>query len=427
MVNQGLSGLSSYDELIRCMDEHLAAREAPVLALFLVDIDQFKRINSWGGHALGDRVLELLAQRLRASLPEALAVTALGGDQFAIFDRCGAVTELATYAEHLQSLIAVPLRLQQQFFHLTASIGVAHVPDDGTVASELFVHADMAVHQAKRRGGQRVVQFHAGFQEQADHQFELERRLRRALSNRVFTLNYQPKISLQDCRIKGVEALVRWHDCGEDMSPQTFIPLAEKLGLMVPIGDHILEASIAALGRWQSQGLHQVSMAANLSAQQLQDEQLLAKLTRWLAVHQVDARRLQLEITEHAVLENTPTVVDTLLSIKKLGITIALDDFGTGFSSLQMVRQLPVDTIKVDRRFVDGIAHSLTDQAITQAVIGLAHQLGLSVVAEGVEQPEDLAFLKQLGCDEVQGFLHYHPLSETALMKLLTDESLAEV
>lgn len=412
-----ITGLCSYRQFYRYMRDWLARQKESPVSLFYIDIDQFKRVNGSTGLELGNQLLNILGQRLLHAFPEALSVSHPNSDEFLVLV---ADDQLVAndYAERMLQLMERPVELAGYTFHLTASIGIACRGQDGHDVATLHRHADMAMHQAKRNGGQQIVFFHQGLQERVAQQFDLETRLRKALQDDAFSFYFQPKIDLKRQRIVGAEVLVRWCDGNQYIAPQTFIPLAEKLGLIVDLGEQVLEYTIAVLADWQQHSVS-VSLAANLSAKQLKQPLLVEKIKGWLKQYQADPRGLQLEITEHALLEHEQRALQVIEQVRELGISIALDDFGTGYSSLQLVRQFPVDVLKIDRSFIDGIADSPRDQAIASAVIVLAHQLNMQVVAEGVERQADLAFLEQQHCDQVQGFFHYHPMSESKLFNLL--------
>ncbi len=382
------------------------------VAVLFIDLDRFKIINDTLSHESGDAVLQQVAKRLTEALPRRDTVARFGGDEFVLLMRdCRVPADTADTAQKLLTAIAKPLMLEEQEYHLTASIGISAFPGDGANAQTILKNADIAMYRAKEHGKNNY-QFYSS--QMNLHSFErlmLERFLRRALEQDEFQLYYQPKINLVTGCVTGMEALLRWMHPGMGMiSPTRFIPLAEETGLIVPIGAWVLHAACAQNQAWMRQGLPALRVAVNLSARQFAQDGLHATIVRVLAETGLPPGLLELEITESVTMENPEHAAALLRELKALGIILAIDDFGTGYSSLSYLKRFPIDNVKIDRSFVKDIPHDEDDVAITQAVIAMAHSLRLKVIAEGVETAEQLEFLRRHGCEEAQGYLFGAPL-----------------
>jgi diguanylate cyclase (GGDEF)-like protein len=409
-----------FNELLRHAIE-AASRHQRSFALLFIDLDRFKVINDSLGHDAGDMLLVEVASRLRGVLRASDVVARLGGDEFVvILEETAERNDVERIAGHLLSALGQPMQLSGHECHTTASIGIAMYPSDGLDAQTLTKNADMAMYLAKEDGKNAFRFFSKEIKAQSIERLTLESALRRALEREQFSLHYQPKIDMASGQITGVEALLRWaHPELGLVSPAQFIPLAEETGLIVPIGRWVLKEACAQNMAWQRRGLRPVMMAVNLSPRQFADEQLLHDVDEALLASGMSPVLLQLEVTESMVMRNVSRAIRVLDAIQSRGIRLAIDDFGTGYSSMSLMKQFPIDTIKIDRSFVRDLADDSEDQAIAQAIISMGKALGMTVIAEGVETVEQQEFLRAHACDEMQGFLFSKPLPPRELAELL--------
>ncbi len=401
-----------------------AARYQRQFALLFIDLDRFKVINDSLGHDAGDMLLVEIGGRLRRALRSSDVVARLGGDEFVvILEETAERHEVERIAGELLSVLSQPLQLSGHECHTTASIGIAMYPSDGTDMQTLTKNADMAMYLAKEDGKNGFRFFTKEFKTQSIERLTLESALRRALERDQFSLHYQPKIDMASGQITGVEALLRWNhpDLGT-VSPVQFIPLAEETGLIVPIGRWVLKEACAQNMAWQRRGLRPVTMAVNLSPRQFADAHLLQDVDEALVASGMSPVLLQLEVTESMVMRNVSRAIKVLDAIQSRGIRLAIDDFGTGYSSMSLMKQFPIDTIKIDRSFVRDLPIDSEDQAIAQAIISMGKALGMTVIAEGVETVEQETFLRNHACDEMQGFLFSKPLPAKQMADLLRAE-----
>ena len=404
----------------------LAERSRQMLAVMLLDLDRFKTINETLGHGVGDRLLHEVAERLTGCVRRSDTVARFAGDEFALLlmqitrpddvIRIARRTEDAVeVAQSILRILEAPFVWGQHELYLTASIGIGLYPDDGEDSQTLLKNAGSALNRAKEQGGNNYQFYTADMNAKALKRLALENNLRHALERDEFVLHYQPQVNISSGRIVGAEALVRWqHPELGLVSPLDFIPLAEDTGLIVPIGEWVLRTACAQNKKWQEEGWPSMCISVNLSARQFQQLQLVESIAEILAETGLAPERLELELTESALMKDTETAVETLRRIKKTGVRIAIDDFGTGYSSLSHLKRLPIDVLKIDRSFVCESTTAPDDAAIVMAIIGLAHNLKLKVIAEGVETEEQLAFLRLLNCDEIQGYLCSKPLAAMA-------------
>lgn len=415
-----LPNRETFNELLRHAIE-MADRHQRQIAVLFIDLDRFKVINDSLGHDAGDILLVEVADRLRSRLRASDVVARLGGDEFVvILEETAARDDVEQVAGELLSALSQPLQLRGHECHTSASIGIAMYPDDGSDVQTLTKNADMAMYLAKEDGKNGFRFFSKEIKTQSIERLTLESALRRALERDQFSLHYQPKVDMVSGQITGVEALLRWmHPELGQVSPGQFIPLAEETGLIVPIGRWVLGEACAQNMAWQRRGLRPVTMAVNLSPRQFADEHLLHDVDEALLASGMSPVLLQLEVTESMVMRNVSRAIRVLDAIQNRGIRLAIDDFGTGYSSMSLMKQFPIDTIKVDRSFVRDLAHDTEDQAIAQAIISMGKALGMTVIAEGVETVEQREFLRQHACDEMQGFLFSKPLPADELAQLL--------
>ncbi|MCE5232626.1 MAG: EAL domain-containing protein [Xanthomonadaceae bacterium] len=432
-VEQELRYLANYDTLTGLPNRTLlgerlghaiirARRSGRKVAVLFLDLDRFKHVNDSMGHAAGDRMLKAAGARLRACVREHDTVARLGGDEFTVvLEDIRDTLDAETMARKLLEAFSAALELEtSQEVVISPSIGISLYPDHGQVPTDLLKYADTAMYQAKDRGRNTWMVYTEAMDAQARMRATMIAALRRALERNEFSVVYQPKQSLSDDRITGVEALLRWHseDLGE-IPPSEFIPLAEETGQIVEIGEFVLATACAELRRWREAGLRGLTMAVNLSVAQLTRGELTSHLCDILAEHDVAPDQLELELTESMVMANAEQSVRTLGELKAIGVRVAIDDFGTGYSSLAYLKRLPIDSVKIDKEFVGDITSDPDDEAITATVIAMAHSLGLNVVAEGVETREQLEYLREQNCDEIQGHWLSRPLHAEACLAFL--------
>jgi diguanylate cyclase (GGDEF)-like protein/PAS domain S-box-containing protein len=410
----GLTGLPNRNMFLGELEHTVARarRRGEAFAVCFIDLDRFKTINDTLGHAAGDQLLQAMAGRLRGALRESDLVARLGGDEFVVVaEGPNGAAELARMANKLLHTIGAPLVLAGRDCLVTGSIGIARFPGDGADALTLLRHADAAMYLAKERGKNNVQFYTAELAAEADRQFALESELRHALEHDELTLHYQPRVHIDGGAMRSVEALLRWrHPVRGLVLPGEFVPLAEERGLIVPIGRWVLQAVCRQLHAWHAMGLDPVPVALNLSARQFASDSLVDDLLDAMRQQGVAPHEIEVEITESALMAEPERAKEALQRMGARGVRIAIDDFGTGYSSLSYLKRFPAHAVKIDRSFVSGLPADREDVAITQAVIAMAHSLGLVVVGEGVETAEQLQMLRSLGCDEAQGFLLGRPM-----------------
>ncbi|MCQ4288289.1 EAL domain-containing protein [Pseudomonas stutzeri] len=406
----------------------LAARRGGWVALMFLDLDRFKPINDSLGHAAGDRMLKDVAARLASCVDEDDTVARMGGDEFTFLlrpsgDRDEALSRAIQVAERILASLTEPFVLSGREFFVTASIGIALSPQDGNDLSQLMKNADTAMYYAKERGKNNFQFYQAEMNARALERLELESDLRHALEQRQFVLHYQPQFLVDGHTLTGVEALLRWqHPLRGLVSPDDFIPALEELGLVVEVGDWVLREACRQIVEWQAQGLVVPKVSVNLSARQFADGRLGQRIAAILASSDILPGRLELELTESILMQDVNGAMRILDSLKRLGLSIAIDDFGTGYSSLNYLKAFPIDVLKIDRSFVDGVPAGEQDTQIAHAIIAMAHSLRLSVIAEGVETQAQLDFLREHDCDEVQGFFLGRPMPANGLSIYLGEE-----
>ena len=439
-----LTGLPNRTFMREVLDYALssAGRHQRMVAVLFLDIDHFKRINDTLGHDAGDSLLREVAQRLQASvrvsdqvarqreaavpdMASGHAVSRLGGDEFVvILSEVASADAASRVAQRIAETLMAPVRLAHDEITVTASIGISIFPKDGSDAEKILKHADAAMYSAKENGRNQHRFFTEELNEKASRRFSLETRLRKALDRGEFRLHYQPRIDICGRHVVGMEALLRWEqpDVGL-ISPLEFIPIAEELGLIVPIGEWVLEECCRQTVAWLASGLPPLTVSANLSAMQFKNQRLPKTISAILARAGLQASRLELELTESMLVEDTEASSAMLAQLKDIGLKLSIDDFGTGYSSLAYLKRFPLDALKIDRSFVRDITTDKNDAAIVSATIGLAHNLNLRVVAEGVEQQVQADILLAQGCDEAQGYLFSRPLPAPAFARWIREES----
>ncbi len=398
-----------------------AHRTQQRLATLFLDLDRFKVINDSLGHSVGDELLRRVAERVTGCVREGDTVARLGGDEFTVLVPHIALEEDAAKIAHkILEVVRLPFFIDQRELFVTTSIGVAIYPTDGQDAETLVRNADTAMYRAKDQGRDNCQLYAPAMNSRALERLSLEGRLRQALHHEELVLVFQPLVDLRTGAIRGAEALLRWrHPTLGIIPPAEFIPLAEISGLIVPIGQWVLRTACAQVRAWHEAGFPHLSIAVNLSSRQFQQTELVRQVTEALAQSGLQADALDLEITESNAMQNAEISISTLGSLKDLGVSLSMDDFGTGYSSLNYLKRFPIDRIKIDQSFVRDVTHDADAASIAAAVIALAHSLQLTVVAEGVETEEQLAFLRRNRCDEMQGYLFSAPIAAAEFGQLL--------
>ena len=407
------------DRLIQTMA--LAHRHQQKMAVLYLDVDRFKNINDSLGHAMGDLLLQSVAQRLVACVRSTDTVSRQGGDEFVVLlSEATHAQDAGISADKMLVAVSKPHYIGQHDVHVTVSIGIATYPDDGTEAETLLKHADFALLHAKDSGRNNYQFFKPDMNVRALERQSLESGLRHALERHEFILHYQPKINLETGAIVGVEALIRWrHPERGLVPPAQFIPVAEECGFIVPISRWVLREGCRQARAWQEAGFPPIGIAINISAVELRGKDFVAEVRAILMETGLDPRYLELELTETFLMQDSKSTAAVLHALKDTGVHLALDDFGTGYSSLSYLRRFPIDSLKIDRSFVRDLTTDVHDASIVSAVINMANSLHLSVVAEGVETREQLKFLQEHGCPEGQGYYFSHPVVAGEFAQLL--------
>jgi diguanylate cyclase (GGDEF)-like protein len=418
----GLPNRNEFNErLAVCLKR--ADRQSTAVGLLLLDLDNFKVVNDTLGHNSGDLLLQLVAQRLRDTLRTHDAICRIGGDEFVvIIEAAEAAGEADTVARKILQALSEPFQIEHHLLHVSASIGVAAYPAHGDNAQSLMRGADTAMYYAKNLGKNAYQMFLPEMALRAHKRLKMEANLRRALQNDELSLHYQPQIDVNSGRMTGMEVLVRW-TCAElgPVSPAEFIPVAEESGVIVPLGRWVLQTACRQAAIWYHAGLFEdiAHFAVNLSAAQTRDKGLMDQIMELLQETGLPASLLELEITEGVMMENVNANLELMARIQAAGIHLSIDDFGTGYSSMAYLKRFPVDQLKIDRSFVSGVPGE--GAAIAHAIIAMAHSLNLSVVAEGVETERQLDFLREAGCDIMQGYYFAKPMPPAQLEQLLRE------
>ncbi len=395
------------------------------LALLCLDLDRFKVINDSLGHGVGDQLLKLMSARFSSCFGDEYLLSREGGDEFLILSPCvDTVEPVIALAEKIVQNISQELKVDQHNLSVTTSIGIAIYPEHGQTFDELLKDAENALYAVKKNGGNGYCLFTTQMDAEARLRLELENCLRGAVGNNEFRLVYQPKLSLRTGAIVGAEALVRWNSPVLGfVSPANFIPLAEETGLILAIDEWVITTACRQIRQWQDAGLGEQKVSVNLSTLQFGRGDLNSLIRRALADSGIEATSLDLEITEGVLMQNIHSAIPILEGFKNIGVSVSLDDFGTGYSSLNYLKQLPIDTLKIDKSFVDEIHMESQDAVIALAIIALGQNLGLNVVAEGVENVQQYEFLRSHGCDEMQGYFFSKPLPPADYEALLRQQA----
>ncbi|MBK6972429.1 MAG: EAL domain-containing protein [Sterolibacteriaceae bacterium] len=432
--NDALTKLPNRTRLQEDLTKALAAaeRRAGKVAVMFVDLDDFKRINDTLGHGIGDELLTQAAARLSACVRteddvainrggEPSSVARVGGDEFVLLFRDVAdQNALAAVAQRLIDAFRAPFGVSGYKVQSSISVGIACYPRDGNYGDTLLKHADMAMYRAKEEGKDGFQFFSHAMSAAASRRLAVENGLRKALENQQFVVHYQPKVETGTNRVIGAEALVRWRSPMHGLvAPASFIEIAEEAGLIAHIGEWVLMQACRQQRAWQEAGLPSIQMAVNVSSMQFREDHLLTAVVTAVKQTGIDPKLLQLEVTENLFMKNMNAARNTLECIRGLGATVAIDDFGTGYSSFSYLRQLPVDSVKIDRSFVQDLGTKADDREITRAIVNLARTLGVKTVAEGVETKQQAEILAEMGCNEMQGFLYAPPVDANTMAKIL--------
>ncbi|MFW2404482.1 MAG: EAL domain-containing protein, partial [Gammaproteobacteria bacterium] len=403
-----------------------ARKSGKMLATLYIDLDRFKRINDTLGHRVGDALLKAVAKRLdhcvrtddavaRVDQPDDYEprLARLGGDEFVVvIEEIDNENQVDVVANRIRDALLAPFKYEGHQFVVTPSIGIALYPRDGKKIDDLLMHADMAMYEAKASGRNNYRFYSEAMNLRSVERLDLENDLQTAIRERAFQMHYQPKIDLKTSRIVGVEALLRWHHSKRGwVSPVQFIPIAEETGLIIELGEWVVGQICEQIQAWDRKGINDISVAVNVSSRQFCREELLDSVLRIVRDTGIRPQSLELEITESMLMRNVDETKAALIAFKDAGLRISVDDFGTGYSSLNYLKQFPLDSLKIDRSFVQDLHRDRDDAAICAAILAMAKELDLSVVAEGVELEEQLDFLRRHNCDQVQGFLFSKPLS----------------
>jgi diguanylate cyclase (GGDEF)-like protein/PAS domain S-box-containing protein len=437
---QRLAYLAHYDDLTGLPNRTLfyerleralfcAQQDGNKVGVLFLDLDHFKYVNDTWGHAVGDLLLKDVAKRILACVGKHDTIARIGGDEFtAVLDKMQAATGGGEVSECILEAMRPAFYLNGHETFISTSIGISIYPDDGTDVETLLKHADTAMYRAKENGKNNYQFFTPQMNVNAKQRMLMEGSLRHAVERGELRLFYQPQIHLASGHIVGAEALLRWqHPELGLLSPQQFIPLAEETGLIVSIGEWVLRTACEQHKLWRASGFAHLRLAVNLSARQFRAQYLAESIIQILQQTQMDPCLLELEITESVLMKDADRAVDTLYILKAMGVNLAIDDFGTGYSSLNYLKRFPIDKLKIDKSFICDIPHSSDDMTITKAIVALARSLRLKVIAEGVETKAQLAFLKSLRCDEVQGYLTGHPIPVSQFMQLLQENNLTQL
>ena len=417
----GLPNRALFEDRLKLATAH-ARRYREQLAVMYLDLDRFKLINDSMGHASGDRLLQLFAERVQGCLRDEDTLSRFGGDEFTLLlPQISRKEDATLVVQKILESVRAPFVVDKQELFTSASVGIAMFPQNGETVETLIKNADIAMYHVKSSGKDGYQFFNRDMNQSYTCHLSLERDLHKALEQQQFELYFQPKVNPINCRIVGMEALIRWNHPEKGLvKPGDFIPMAEQTKLIVPIGDWVLHTTCKEIARWREEGLPSVKVSINISAIQIEQDDFVRKITRTLDQFNLTGDCIELEITEYGMMRNRLNVAQKLRRLNNRGITIAIDDFGTGYSSLSYLQNFPVNTIKIDRSFVKEIRTNNRETCIVDAIASMARGLKLHMVAEGVETVSQLNYLKNLGCSEVQGFLLGKPQSTQVTFDLMS-------
>jgi diguanylate cyclase (GGDEF)-like protein/PAS domain S-box-containing protein len=402
----------------------LSSRSDQIQAVLLLNVDRFKTINDSLGYTAGDQMLQAIAQRLTSCVRESDTVARFGADEFAVLlMQLSRTQDAANTAKAIKQAVEQAFLIDGRELFITSSIGISVYPQDGRDTATLLKNAGVALQRAKEKGRGDYEFYASGNTSQALKQLLLESQMRPGLERGEFVVEYQPQVDLKTFQLVGMEALIRWnHPALGMLQPSDFIQLAEDNGMITQIGDWALRTAVAQNKLWLNSGFSPMRLAVNVSARQFQQSAFIATICDVLKETDLDPALLELELTEGSIMKEPEKAIDKLNKLRDLGIKIAIDDFGTGYSSLSYLKRFPIDTLKIDRTFVSDVSTNEDDAAIAKAIVMMGHALDMSVIAEGVETPQQLEYLTSLGCDAIQGYLFSPPLSTQSFTELLMEQ-----
>ena len=416
-----LTGLANRFNIIATVNRMLQSDVVKPFALVLIDLDDFKKINDSLGHLAGDDALKICAKRLERRVQQPNRLARLGGDEFLVVLMLDSLPAIREQLEHILNAFIDPIKIEGNCYQLSLSVGVASYPAHGKEVSEILGKADIAMYQAKKQGKNQYKLFDSALEQRVQKAIYIEEKLQQAITLKQFELYFQPKINIGSGQVESLEALIRWPSNGRMIFPDEFIPIAEDKGLIGKITECVLEMACDTLSQWHGLAhLKDLSIAINISGKDISVDNFYEKLERLLSRYKFNPSLLELELTESALISNLSNVKATLKQLKKLGIKVAIDDFGTGYSSLAYLQALDIYYLKIDRQFVAALLSEPKAEAIVQSIIDVGKNLGLCLIAEGVEQAEHLDKLQRMGCDQAQGYFICRPLPLSELLKFLS-------
>lgn len=419
--NDNLTGLENRYAYNRKITALMDDKDIKSICMIFMDLDNFKTVNDTLGHSVGDLLLQNVAKRLQNRITGFEMFARFGGDEFVfIFTNVSKIELMEKIAQRVHNVFDEAFMLQGYDVHTSVSIGISLYPEGATDTESLLRNADIAMYCAKHSGKRRYAFYDTEMRSKSKSELRLEGELHKALLNDELFLLYQPQISLENEKIVGVEALIRWNNPQSGLiSPIVFIPIAENNGLIMPIGEWVIDQACEQLASWKKTSMENLTLSINISAKQLLHQNLHSYIRKAITRTGIDASLLELEITESVIMENINETIEILRDLKTLGVSIAIDDFGTGYSSLSYLKKLPIDKLKIDREFIKGIPEDKDDIAITNAIVSLAKALSLKIIAEGPESGEHIDFLKTVKCDIAQGYYYSKPISSKGVEKFL--------
>jgi|GEM_PF-935210 len=421
--HDALTGLANRNAFQQRLQSLLEGGDRMEAAVLLFDLDNFKMVNDTYGHQIGDVLLTEVVERIKAAELPIEELARFGGDEFAILlTRRTGDEQLRAFSERLLELFREPFHVVDKHFFISASIGIAPFPNAGTTREALLKNADIAMFSSKQEGGNRYTFFNTSMESDSLEKLEMGNHLRQALERKEMEIHFQPQVDCKAGRIVGIEALLRWkHTSRGYISPATFIPLAEEMGLIIPLGEWVLREACARTKKWHEALGQELRISVNLSVRQLHDDKLIDKVRVILQETGLAPCFLEMEITENVAMKEEQ--LDTLRELREMGIAISVDDFGTKYSSLSYLKRFPVTKIKLDQSFVRGVQSDAKDRAMIKAIISVAESFELDIIAEGVETEEQAAFLVENGCAHIQGYYFFRPMPEAALLEVIGERS----